>query len=151
MQKYFDVLSECPLFKGIRPTELNTIIVCLKGTNMRVPKGSPVFLEGDLARFVGVVLVGAVQVIREDYYGNRSVLGVLQPGELFAEAFSCAGLEKLPVSVVAQKDSEVLLLDCRYVMTSCTKACHFHHVLIKNLLQDMAEEFGTGPEDSLYV
>ena len=68
------------------------------------------------------------------------MLAVLQPGEMFAEAFSCAGLEKLPVSAIALKDSEVLLLDCRHVMTSCNKACHFHSVLIKNLLQDMAQK-----------
>ena len=29
------------------------------------------FLEGDPAPFVGVVLLGTVQIIREDYYGNR--------------------------------------------------------------------------------
>ncbi len=140
MQKYMDVLSNCPLFQGINTTEINTIIECLKGKSITVAKGSPVFLEGDPAWFVGVVLSGALQVIREDYYGNRSVLAVLQPGEMFAEAFSCAGLEKLPVSAIALKDSEVLLLDCRHVMTSCNKACHFHSVLIKNLLQDMAQK-----------
>lgn len=49
-------------------------------------KGNPVFLEGDPARDVGVVLMGAVQVVREDYYGNRSIMTILQPGALFAEA-----------------------------------------------------------------
>ena len=139
-QKYRSVLSKCSLFLGIDPLEQERIIECLKGRRLNVPKGNAVFLEGDPALFVGVVLVGAVQVIREDYYGNRSVLGVLLPGELFAEAFACAGLETLPVSAVAKKDSEVLLLDCRHVMTSCTNACYFHNLLIKNLLQEIAQK-----------
>lgn len=139
-QKYRSVLSKCPLFLGIDPLEQPRIIECLKGRTLNVPKGNAIFLEGDPARFVGVVLAGAVQVIREDYYGKRSVLGVLLPGELFAEAFACAGLETLPVSAVAKKDSEVLLLDCRHVMTSCTKACYFHGLLIRNLLQEIAQK-----------
>lgn len=140
MEKYFEILSQCPLFNGIKHNDLSTMIGCLNGKTVNVPKGNPVFLEGDPARFIGIVLLGTVQVVREDYYGNRSVLTVLQPGELFAEVFSCAGLETMPVSVIALTDSEVLLLDCRHVFTSCSNSCHFHSLLIQNLLLEMAQK-----------
>ena len=140
MEKYFEILSQCPLFSGIEQCDLNTMIECLNGKAIKIRKGNPVFLEGDPARFVGIVLLGTVQIVREDYYGNRSVITVLQPGELFAEVFSCAGLEAMPVSVIALTDSEVLLLDCRRVFTSCTNSCHSHSLLIKNLLQGMAQK-----------
>ncbi|MDD6810492.1 MAG: Crp/Fnr family transcriptional regulator [Lachnospiraceae bacterium] len=140
MEKYYGILSQCPLFSGIVQADLNAMIGCLNGKNVKVSKGKPIFLEGDPARYVGVVLSGTVQVVREDYYGNRSVMTVLQPGELFVEVFSCAGLAAMPVSVMAITDSEVLLLDCRRVFTSCSNACHFHSLLIKNLLQEMAQK-----------
>lgn len=140
MEKYFGILSQCPLFAGIEQSELNAVTGCLNGKTVKVSKGNPVFLEGDPARYLGVVLLGTIQVIREDYYGNRSVMAVLRPGELFAEVFSCAGLATMPVSVIAVTDSEVLLLDCRRVFTSCSNACHFHSLLIKNLLQEMAQK-----------
>ena len=140
MEKYFGILSQCPLFAGIEQSELNAVTGCLNGKAVKVLKGNPVFLEGDPARYLGVVLLGTIQVIREDYYGNRSVMAVLQPGELFAEVFSCAGLATMPVSVIAVTDSEVLLLDCRRVFTSCSNACHFHGLLMKNLLQEMAQK-----------
>ena len=140
MKKNFDILSQCTLFEGIGQSDLNALMECLNGRTINIPKGNPVFLEGDPARFVGVVLSGTVQVVREDYYGNRSVMAILQPGELFAEVFSCAGLETVPVSVFALTDSEVLLLDCRRVVTSCSKSCHFHSLLMKNLLQEMARK-----------
>lgn len=139
-QKYRKVLSECSLFQGIAPLDQKRVMECLKGRSLKVPKGDTVFWEGDPAWFVGLVLSGAVQVVREDYYGNRSVMGLLMPGELFAEAFACAGIKTLPVSAVAKQDSEVLFLNCRHVMTSCTKACYFHHLLIRNLLQEMAQK-----------
>ncbi|MBO5293470.1 MAG: Crp/Fnr family transcriptional regulator [Lachnospiraceae bacterium] len=140
MKKYFEILSQCPLFDGIEQEDLDTMIECLNGKTIKVSKGTPVFLEGDSVRFVGVVLSGTAQVIREDYYGNRSVMTVLQPGELFAEVFSCAGFETMPVSVIALTDSEVLLLDCRHVFASCSNSCHFHSLLMKNLLQEMAQK-----------
>jgi CRP-like cAMP-binding protein len=105
---------------------------------LEISKGNPVFLEGAPAQFVGAVLSGAVQIVRDDYYGNRDVLNLLQPGELFGEVFSCAGLETMPVSVVAVQDSSILLLNCKRVLSVCSNACHFHSLLIRNLLQTMA-------------
>lgn len=140
MKNYFEILSKCPLFADIEQADTNTVTDCLNGKTMSIPKGNPVFLEGDSAEFVGIVLSGAVQVVKEDYYGNRSVLTVLKPGELFAEAFSCAGLKKIPVSVIALTDSEVLLFNCHRILTLCPASCYFHNRLLKNLLQGMAEK-----------
>lgn len=140
MEKFFETLSKCPLFDGIEQSDLNSMIACLDGKSIDISKGNPVFLEGTSARFVGVVLAGTVQVMREDYYGNRSVMTILQPGNLFAETFSLAGLNTMPVSVIAVKDSTVLLLDCRRILTTCSNSCHFHTLLLRNLLQEMAQK-----------
>ena len=140
MEKYFDILSQCPLFSGISRQEMGLLLNCLDGRITRVTKGNPVFLEGEPARFVGVVLFGTVQIVRDDYYGNRSVLTVVSPGGLFAEAFACAGVETLPVSVIALQSCSVLLLDCKRVLTGCSNACPFHSRLVRNLLQGMARK-----------
>lgn len=140
MEKYYDILSKCPLFYDVKKAELHSMLVCMDAKAIDVPKGSSVFLEGDAVQYVGVVLSGMAQVVREDYYGNRSIMSSLQPGEIFAETFSFAGLETMPVSVIAIKDSQVLLLDCRRVLTICSNACHFHSLLLKNLLQAMARK-----------
>ena len=100
MEEYFEVLSLCPLFAGIKAPELSEMLSCLGGRILKIAKGSPVFLEGDPAKYVGVVLSGSVQVVRDDFYGHRSVLTAVAPGGLFGEAFACAGLETLPVSVI---------------------------------------------------
>ena len=140
MRDFFEILLQCPLFDGIEQSDLNFMIGCLDGRTIDIPKGNPVFLEGTPARFVGIVLSGTVQVVREDYYGNRSIMTILQPGELFAEAFSFAGLETMPVSVIAIKDSKVLLLDCRRFLTPCSNSCNFHNILLKNMVQGMAQK-----------
>lgn len=140
MKNFFETLSKCPLFDGIEQSDLKSMIECLNGKTIDVMKGNPVFLEGTPARFFGIVLSGTVQVVREDYYGNRSIMTILQPGEIFAEAISFAGLETMPVSVIAIRDSEVLLLNSTRVFTFCSNSCHFHSILLKNLLQEMAQK-----------
>lgn len=140
MEEYFEILSQCPLFDGVARGELSGMLSCLGGQLQEIPKGKPVFLEGDPAWFVGVVLSGTVQIVRDDYYGNRSVLAVIQPGGLFAEAFSCAGLETMPVSAMALLPSTVLLLDCGRMLRGCSNACAFHRRLVYNLLRGIAQK-----------
>ena len=140
MEEYFDVLSQCPLLSGISQEEMGLMLNCLGGKIATITKGNPVFLEGEPAKYVGVVLSGKVQIVRDDYYGNRSVLAVVSPGGLFAEAFACAGVETLPVSAIALQNCAVLLLDCKRVLTGCCNACPFHSRLVRNLLQGISQK-----------
>ena len=140
MEENFDILSQCPLFAGISRQELGQMLSCLGGKITGIAKGNPVFIEGAPAEFVGVVLDGKVQILRTDYYGNRSVLTVVSPGGLFGEAFACAGVETLPVSAIALQTCTVLLLDCKRVLTGCSNACPFHSRLVRNLLQGIAQK-----------
>jgi CRP-like cAMP-binding protein len=86
------------------------------------------------------VLSGSVQISRVDYYGNRSILSNALQGEVFAEAFACASAEALPVSVIANEASEVLLIDCSHILHTCQNGCGFHHQLIYNLMKDLAQK-----------
>lgn len=140
MTEFFDLLTSCPIFAGVRRSELPEMMRCLGGKKVVVEKGGAVFLEGEPAQWVGIVLSGAIQIVRDDYYGNRSVLTLLAPGDLFGEVFACAEVETLPVSAFAVRDSAVLLLDCKRVLNTCSGECRFHHQLVRNLLCVVAQK-----------
>ena len=140
MKAYFDLLLSTPLFQGIDPQDLEPMLHCLGASTVTVPKGDPVFLEGDAAGFIGVVLEGHVQVVQEDFYGNRSILAHIGPGELFGESYACAGIPSLPVSIVAAEDCRIMLIDCQHITTSCSNACGFHNQMIHNLLRVVANK-----------
>ena len=134
MEKYSEILSAAPLFSGIDPADLQSMLGCLSAKVMTVAKGDPVFLEGEPAGFVGLVLEGSVQLVRDDFYGNRSVLGHGAPGDIFAEAYACADVATMPVSAYALSDCKWMRLDCRKMLTVCSNSCGFHNRLVKNLL-----------------
>lgn len=87
---------------------------------------------------MGLVLEGAVHIIKEDFWGNRSIIARIGPGELFAEAFSCAEIPSLPVSAAAVTDCTVLSINYRKIITVCSHACVFHTRLIHNMLHILA-------------
>ena len=140
MEEIFEILSQCPLFSGISREDLSGMLQCLGARSVSYEKGRTVFLEGDPALWVGVVLTGEVQILREDLDGNRSILAAAGPGQLFGEVFACAQLDRLPVTVIASADSRILQLACRRIIETCSQSCIFHSQLIHNLLKIVARK-----------
>ena len=138
MKKYLDILKKCPLFLEIETDNLLRMLSCLGARIEHVDRRHNVFSEGDPARDVGIVLSGSVQIEQLDYYGNRSILAGVGPSELFAEAFACAEIPTIPVSIVADKESDVMLLDAEHILHTCENGCGFHQRLIYNLMKDLA-------------
>ena len=94
--------------------------------------------EGEPAKNIGILLSGSAQIVQVDYFGNRSIMAGLEPSELFGESFACAGVEAIPVDVVANEDSEVMFMDCHRLTHSCSNACPFHQQMIYNLMKVVA-------------
>ena len=138
MKQYLAVLQKCGLFAGIAEEQLLTMLSCLGAVLRSYDKNQPVLSEGDAPDRIGVVLTGAVQIVRVDYNGNRSILTELLPGQMFGESFACADVPKIPVNVTATENSEVLLLDAKHILHVCSNACGFHNQLIYNLMKLVA-------------
>lgn len=131
-------LIACSLFSGIEEEKIAPLLTCLGAQEKAFKKSSFIFRVDDKASSVGIVISGSVNVIQEDYWGNRIILAHIGPSGLFGEAYSCAGVEKLPISVVAAEDSVILFLDYRKIITTCSAACAFHTRLISNMIQILA-------------
>ena len=140
MEKYLEIIKACPLFLGIDDFNLNTLLDCLMAARRSYKKGDYVFSAGGAVRSVGIVLSGGVHILQEDYWGNRTILAHIPPGGLFGEAFSCAEIDSLPVSVMAAEKTEVLLIDYTRIITTCSSSCVFHLALIKNMLTLLAQK-----------
>jgi len=138
VKKYFNVLRKCPLFTHIEDDDLLRMLSCLGARVEWFDKKYTILAEGNPAKYIGIVLSGSAQIIQVDYYGNRSLLSGLEPSEIFGEAFACAEVESLPVTVVANEPSEIMLLDCSHILHTCSNVCGFHQQLIFNLMKDLA-------------
>lgn len=140
MKRYFDILKKCALFKEASNDDIGSMLRCLSAKDKSYKKNDFIFLEDDKADYVGIVISGSVCVIKEDFWGNRAILAKLEAGELFGETYALADAERLPVSVIATQDSEVILIDCKKIIRVCTNSCSFHAQLIRNLLKIVANK-----------
>lgn len=134
------VLRRCPLFAGMDTAEISDALHCLSAKERQYAKGQAVFLAGQHVVTVGIVLAGGVHVEKDDYWGNRTILAHIGPGELFGEAFACAGVEKLPVSVTAAEKTRVMLVDYNKIVTTRAPGCSFHTRLVQNMLRILAQK-----------
>jgi len=140
LKKYLEILKKCPLFEKIEDEKLTVMLNCLGAKVVNFDKKYTVFAEGSSAKYIGIVLSGSVQVVQVDYYGNRSILSLIYPSEIFAEAFACAETDSIPVSVIANEPSEIMLIDCSHILYTCSNNCGFHQQLIFNLMKDLARK-----------
>ena len=138
MKEYLPVLQKCPLFAGVLPADIPVMLNCLGGTVREFDKKETILAEGDPAETVGILLSGRAQIVRVDYFGSRSILAEMGPADMFGESYACAGVEQMPVDVMATEDCRVLMVDCFRITHACSRACSFHQQMIYNLLQTVA-------------
>ena len=140
MERIEALVQELDLFDGIREEELSSMLRCLGGTVRRFPKGSFIFLEGEDVDCVGVVAEGAVEMIKEDVWGEKTILLDMGRGEVFGESFVCVPGGGSIVSFQAAQESVVLLLGFRKVLHTCSSACVFHQRLVENMVRLLARK-----------
>lgn len=138
MKKYIEILKKCPLFLDIGEEDLLRMLDCMGATVDTYDKKYTIIAEGNPAKYIGIVLSGSAQIVQVDYFGNRSILSNVGPSEVFAEAFACAEVQSIPVTVVANEPSEIMIIDSGHILHICSNNCSFHRQLIFNLMKDLA-------------
>lgn len=138
MEKYFAILRECSLFDEIEDKDLSALLSCLGAKVVLFKKKETIIAEGAPATSIGIVLSGSAQILRMDYFGNRSIVSEAGPSQLFCESFALAGVKEIPVSAMANEDSEIMFLDCDRVLHPCSGGCGFHQTILYNLMKNMA-------------
>lgn len=142
MKNRNDILRKCPLFHGINEEEFSSMLSCLAAREMDFKKDAYVYMAGTKVSEIGIVLTGSVIIIKEDYWGNRTIISRMSSSDMFAESFAFAAADKLPISVVAVENTEILFMDCKNIMSSSTYAspCGFHTILVNNMVRILANK-----------
>ena len=131
------ILRNTGLFEGIEDDEMETMLKCLGAFSHRYANGEFLFRRGDRTDCLGVILTGNVREVREDWWGNRTVLAEHGPEGTICTEYACtSGI--LDVSIVATEVTEVMYLDVGRAANVCSSSCEFHNRLVKNLMKSLA-------------
>ncbi len=106
----FPVLSRSPLFSGLDDSEIETL---LESVNYRVrhyPAGAVAALAGEEISAVMVVLSGSMKGEMTDLAGRTIKIEDVNPPQALASAFIYGAGAHYPVNVIANIDSELLII-----------------------------------------
>lgn len=101
---------DIPLFKGLGRDEINEVLHKFHGLIKHFPKSDYIYLAGDCIENLCVVMEGTVQMIKEDIWGEKSIIANLSAGDVFAENYLGKLSDHSVVSYFAASDSEILML-----------------------------------------
>lgn len=129
-----------PLFDGIDPGDRMAMLSCTGYHISAFRKGEIVAFENENIKHVGIVISGTVDMIKEDIWGNKTMLVRIREQEVFGETFACGSDNLSVVTFQVLEDAQILFIPFDRVMRSCTMACQFHHRLIENMVRVIADK-----------
>ena len=122
------------LFSGMNDDEILSILSCIKCQVISKTNDKYIFHAGTKTSLMGLVLSGSALIIQEDLWGHRNIISKCSVGEFFGEPYAAVPDAVLNVSVVANEDSDILMLDVGRLLTTCSTVCRHHVQLIRNLV-----------------
>ena len=113
---------ELPLFQSLSDQELEQMKTsgCLRTASYK--KNDIIFSTGSTVSEIGIVLSGSVNVENIDFWGNKSILGNMNEGHIFAETYALCR-EPMMVDAVAASNCEILFLNLKVLQEkNCTSS-----------------------------
>lgn len=133
-------LRDCRLFRKIEPEDLEAMLHCLSAREIKPQRGDFIMSTPEEHPLMGVVLEGEVEMISEDYFGKKSLLSVLPVGSIFGESYTCVKAKNRTIAYQARTRCRILLLDYERILHACKLVCRFHHRMIENMVELIAEK-----------
>ena len=140
MKKYVSVLKRTQLFAGVGDDEIASMLSCLGARLYTYKKGEYVLRQGEHLNDIIVLVDGNLHIQKDDYWGNRSILGQIAVGEMFGEAYVAPESGALLNDVVAVDESSVIFFDVKRIITTCSSACRFHSMVVQNMFFAISEK-----------
>ncbi len=139
MEKFIHVLKRTKLFAGVGEEDITAMLSCLGARLCTYKKGEYVLRQGERLDDILLLAEGSLHIQRDDYWGNRSILGHIEVGEIFGEAYVAPESGTLLNDVVALTDCSVFFFDVKRIITTCSSACRFHTMVVQNLFFAISE------------
>lgn len=140
MRTYIEEIKNLPLFTGIKYDDLEPMLACLGSYMKTYKKGEFISLAEEPLKCVGVVLSGKVHMIKEDLWGNKTILVLIKEGGVFGETFACGSDMVSTVTFATASECKILFMPFDRILHSCNLSCVFHHRLIENMVRLIADK-----------
>lgn len=139
-EQQLNVINSCALFKNITRENLVSLLPCLKPLTVSYEENTLIFTHGTKINYIYILLEGKIEIAKENPAGQKNIVSLLLPGQLFGEGVVCTSHHISPVSALALTSSKLLLIPYERIVVSCEHNCSFHHSIIYNMMRLLGEK-----------
>jgi len=139
-EEWLEIVAQCPLFQGISPPEAAQLMTGLQPVISRFAKNEFLTLAGEPFTGIGILVAGAASVTKENADGERTILALLEPGDLFGEMAAYSRKGVWPATIVALRDCQAVFLPPERIVSLDPAAGPARIRLITNLLRIISEK-----------
>jgi len=129
-----NAFARCLLFKEIKEEDLEAMLMCINPKMRKYKKNDLICIAGEEFDGIGIVISGEAVVTQENSEGNRVIIAILKPGDMFGEMAAFSGNRKWPATVYAQGNCTVAFIPPEKIVGECSRLCVGHRKLIVNML-----------------
>ncbi len=127
-----------PLFEGLDTEEIGEVLSKVNILVKRFRKNDYILLAGDSVDNLCIVINGTIQVIKEDVWGDKTIITHLGSGAVFAESHLGRRHDRSIVSYFAAGESEVLMLPFGKILENPSNS-KAHNKLVSNIIAVLAD------------
>lgn len=136
----YEDMTGCTLFYGISEDDLGDLLGCINFRRCSYRKGAVIIPESLSADSIGIILRGAVSLMKEDIHGSRTAIAVLGRNELFGETSASGSPKSSTLTYTASEDSDILFVGLESLLHTCPLSCPCHRQLSENLIRMLTEK-----------
>ena len=140
MRQYIEIIKKSVLFKGLTEEEIIKAAEFFDAKETFFKKGQYIYRPDESIKKIGLVLDGSVRIEKEDYYGNRTIMTSVSTGDIFGEVYACLGERASGVSVIAEIDTKLFMLDTGRILMYNSSKEMFYYKVMHNLITVLASK-----------
>ncbi|MBP3691881.1 MAG: cyclic nucleotide-binding domain-containing protein, partial [Clostridia bacterium] len=140
MKDYIKILEKTTLFEGVDAESITAMLGCLGAEKKSYLKGEYVLRVNQPIDRIAVLVEGKLHIQLDDYWGNRSIISVVEVAQMFGEAYATQKGGVSQSDVVAVENSTVIFFDINRILTVCSSACRFHALTVRNLFYAVSDK-----------
>ena len=126
------------LFDNINEKNKEKLLKLLEADIFIFKKNTTILSTIKNENIIGIVVHGNIQIIQNDYNGNRIIIEKLSENSIFGTMFS--SISNKEYDIVTKEDSKIIIIEYNRIIENTYNNYSFYHQFIQNLLQILSNK-----------
>ena len=121
------------LFENINASSKEKLLKILEATILVLPKNANIFKAINDTNIIGIIECGSIQIIKNDYNGNRTIVDTLEDNNIFGSIIY--PISNQEYEIITKEKTKLIVIDYNIIMNYNETNHSYYNQFIKNLLK----------------